>query len=289
MSQRRGQPQTFGNDRMILISAFADEIDADPVTQIDVLDALDIHHIEFRSIFGTNVLDLTPVQHGAFRDLLRARGCALSAIGSPIGKILATDPFEPHLERFERAIEIAQFYETPRIRIFSYYIPPGDDPTDHRAEVIRRLTLQARVAEQHGISLYLENEKGIFGDTADRVFDILASVDSPALTHAFDPANYLEVGQEIDLAWDLLRSRTAHIHVKDYDVKTKAMVPAGQGQGQIPRIIAEAVSDGFEGFCTLEPHLIVAGKSHGFTGPDRFGDAARALQDALDRKGVAYA
>ena len=274
---------------MILISAFADEIAADPVEQIDVLDRLGVHHIEFRSIFGTNVLDLTDEQHESFRTLLRDRGFALSAIGSPIGKITAVEPFEPHLARFDRAIELAHFYETPRIRIFSYYIPPGDDPAIHRDEVLRRMAAKARIAEERGISLYLENEKAIYGDTADRVHDILASVNSAALTHAFDPANYLEVGQEIDSAWDLLRGRTAHIHVKDYDPTTKTMVPAGQGQGQIPRIIAEAVADGFDGFCTLEPHLIVAGKSHGFTGPDRFGDATRALQDALDRKGVAYA
>ena len=273
---------------MILISAFADEIAADPVEQVEVLDALGIRHIEFRSIFGTNVLDLTQEQHKGFRSLLRDRGFALSAIGSPIGKIQATDPFEPHLARFQTAIEIAEFYECPRIRIFSYYIPAGTNPDDHRAEVLERMAAKAEIAAERGIELYLENEKGIYGDTAPRVLDILQSVDSPALTHAFDPANYLEVGQEIDEAWDLLRSRTAHIHVKDYDAATKVMVPAGTGQGQIPRIIAEAVLDGFDGFCTLEPHLIVAGKSHGFTGPDRFGDAARALQDALDRKGVAY-
>ncbi len=274
---------------MILLSAFADEISADPVEQVDVLDSLGIRHIEFRSIFGTNVLDLSEAQHESFRTLLRGRGFALSAIGSPVGKIQATDPFEPHLARFQKAIEIAEFHEAPRIRVFSFYIPTGDDPATHRDEVLARMGELARIAAGRGVELYLENEKGIYGDTAIRVLDILESVDSPALAHAFDPANYLEVGQEINEAWDLLRSRTAHIHVKDYDAKTKSMVPAGEGQGQIPRIIAEAVSDGFDGFCTLEPHLIVAGKSHGFTGPDRFGDAARALQDALDRKGVSYA
>ena len=274
---------------MILLSAFADEISADPVEQVDVLASLGIRHIEFRSIHATNVLDLSDEQHQAFRDLLIERGFELSALGSPIGKIAITDPFEPHRERFERAVALAEFYEAPRIRVFSYYIPPGDDPATHRAEVLRRMRIKAEIAASRGIELYLENEKGIYGDTAERVHDILTAVDSPALGHAFDPANYLEIGEDINLAWELLRSRTVHIHVKDYDPRTKTMVPAGAGAGQIPRIIAEAVSDGFDGFCTLEPHLIVAGKSHGFTGPERFGDAARALQDALDRKGVAYA
>ena len=274
---------------MVHLSAFADEISPDPAEQVAVLDALGIRHIEFRSILGTNVLDLLDEQHEAFRRLLADRGFALSALGSPIGKIAITDPFEPHLDRFERALELAEYYATPRIRIFSYYIPPGDDPDAHRGAVMDRMAVKARIAAGRGVTLFVENEKGIYGDTAARVHDILTTVDSPALTHAFDPANYLEVGQGIDEAWNLLRSRTGHIHVKDYDPKSRAMVPAGQGAGQIPRIIAEAAADGYEGFCTLEPHLVVAGKSHGFTGPDRFGDAARALQDALDRKGVAYA
>ncbi|WP_435016454.1 sugar phosphate isomerase/epimerase family protein [Tundrisphaera sp. TA3] len=274
---------------MIRISAFADEIAADPVEQIDVLARHGIRHIEFRSIHGINVLDLDRSQHEAFRSLLKERGVGLSAIGSPIGKIKANEPFEPHLERFNIALDLADFYETPRIRIFSYYIPAGDEPSAHRDEVVRRMAEKARIAADRGITLLLENEKGIYGDTADRVLDLLRAVDSPALSHAFDSANYLEVGQEIDEAWDLLRPRTTHIHVKDFDTKTHKNVPAGEGQGQIPRIIAEAVSDGFDGFCTLEPHLIVAAQSHGFTGPERFGDAARALQDALDRKGIAYA
>src|SRR5262249_16758566 len=128
-----------------------------------------------------------------------------------------------------------------------------------------------------------------FGDTAARVLDILESVDSPALGHAFDPANYLEVGQPIDEAWSLLRSRVTHFHVKDYDTALHKNVPAGEGQGQIPRLIGDAVAHGFEGLWVLEPHLVVAEASYGFTGPDRFGDAARALKAGLDAKGVAYA
>ncbi len=273
---------------MIRLSAFADEISADPDEQLTLLDRLGIRHVELRSIFETNVLDLSAAQHHAFRAKLRDRGFGLSAIGSPIGKIEANEPFEPHLARFEHALDLADFYDAPRVRIFSYYIPEGSEPAAHRDEVLRRMAAKAKLAADRDVTLFLENEKGIYGDTALRVHDILESVDSPALRHAFDPANYLEIGQSIDDAWALLRARTAHIHVKDYDAKLRKNVLAGQGQGQIARIIAEAVADGFEGFCTLEPHILVAEKSHGFTGPDRFDDATLALQDALDRKGIAY-
>jgi sugar phosphate isomerase/epimerase len=274
---------------MIRLSAFADEISADPSEQLDVLESHGIRHIEFRSIFQINVLDLSDEQHERFRSLLRTRGFALSAIGSPVGKIPIGEPFEPHLQRYERALQLAALYDTPRIRIFSYYMPAGEDPASYRQEVLRRMTEKARIAEQRGVTLMLENEKGIYGDTAERVAEILDSVASPALRHAFDPANYLEVGQDIDAAWERLRSYLGHFHVKDYDTRLHKNVPAGRGEGQIPRLIAEAVAAGYDGFCVLEPHLVVAEASFGFTGPERFGDAARALKSELDARGIAYA
>ena len=273
---------------MIRLSAFADEISRDPIEQVDVLASHGIRHIEFRAIHGTNVLDLSEAQHEEFRALLRARGFGLSAIGSPVGKIKITDPFGDHLDRFARALDLADFYETPRIRVFSFYMPPGEDPSIHRAETVRRMAEIARRAADRGVTLLLENEKGIYGDTAARVLDLLEAVDSPSLAHAFDPANYLEVGQPVAEAWELLKARVTHFHVKDYDLKTHKNVPAGEGDGQIPRLIADAVARGYEGFCVLEPHLILAELSFGFTGPERFGDAARALKAALDEKGIAY-
>ena len=183
---------------MIRLSAFADEISPDPIEQVEVLTKHGIRHVEFRSIFGTNVLDLDHARHHAFRALLRDRDFEVSAIGSPIGKIKANEPFEPHLERFEHALDLAEFYACPRIRIFSYYIPEGDAPEIHRDEVLRRMAEKARIAADRGVTLFLENEKGIYGDTAGRVSEILEATNSPSLGHAFDPANYLEVGESID-------------------------------------------------------------------------------------------
>lgn len=274
---------------MIRLSAFADEISKDPVEQLDVLAEHGISHIEFRSIHGINVLDLPDDKHQEFRDLLDSRGFALSAIGSPVGKIKINESFDDHLTRIGRSLELAEFYGTPRIRVFSYYMPPGEDPKRHRDEVIRRMAKLAQLAAERGVHLVLENEKGIYGDTARHVLDLLETVNSPSLTHAFDPANYVEVGQSVDEAWSLLRSRVTHFHIKDYDSATHKNVPAGQGEGRIPEVLADAVAHGYEGFCVLEPHLVIAELTFGFTGPARFGDAVRALKAILEEKGIAYA
>src|SRR5437773_7082926 len=110
---------------MFTLSAFADEIDPDPQQQLDVLKSCGVRHIEFRSIFKTNVLDLTDLQIGEFKSLLDKHGFTLSAIGSPIGKIKINEPFPPHLKRFQRAIELCKVFGTPNIRMFSYYLPEG--------------------------------------------------------------------------------------------------------------------------------------------------------------------
>ena len=44
------------------LSGFADEIDLDPVVQLAVLQALGARHVEVRSAWDRNVLDLYPEQ-----------------------------------------------------------------------------------------------------------------------------------------------------------------------------------------------------------------------------------
>jgi sugar phosphate isomerase/epimerase len=139
------------------------------------------------------------------------------------------------------------------------------------------------------VTLLLENEKGIYGDTAARVHDLLETVNSPALVHAFDPANYVEVGQPVGDAWTLLRSWVKHLHIKDYDVNKHVNVPAGQGDGEIPSLLEQAARAGYDGFAVLEPHLVVAELSYGFTGPERFADASLALKSILDELAIPYA
>src|SRR5271155_1016039 len=106
---------------MFILSAFADEISPNPQEQINVLTRCGVRHIELRSILQTNVLDLTDLQIAEFKSLLEKSGFKISAIGSPIGKVKIDQPSEPHLKRFERALELCKVFTTPNIRLFSYY------------------------------------------------------------------------------------------------------------------------------------------------------------------------
>ena len=273
---------------MFTLSAFADEISPDPQEQLDVLTRCGVKHIEFRSILKTNVLDLTDLQIGEFKSLLDRHGFRLSAIGSPIGKVKIDQPFEPHLQRFERAVELAKRFGTPNIRVFSYYKPDGTDWPRWRGEVIDRLTEQAGRAEAAGVTLFHENEHNIYGDSPERVVDLLASVGSPAFRAAYDAANYVFCGYDPWEGWQTTKERTAHLHIKDWKAGATHGSLCGEGDGRWPDVLADAVSRGYDGFATLEPHLLGGGPTGGVTGPELFPKAAEAFKRILEQAGASY-
>ncbi|MBE3101617.1 MAG: TIM barrel protein, partial [Firmicutes bacterium] len=121
-----------------ILSAFSDEIDSDLKVQMDVLDQHNIKHIEMRGVNGSSLVSYTLDQVKEIKRQLDKRGFKVSAIGSPIGKIKITDEFEPHLELFKHTLEIARILETSYIRMFSFFIPQGEDPSIYRDEVIKR-------------------------------------------------------------------------------------------------------------------------------------------------------
>lgn len=277
---------------MFTLSAFADEIDPDPQKQIDVLRQCGIRHIELRSILGINVLDLTALQVRELKSLLDREGFRLSAIGSPIGKVVIDQPFAPHLHRFQRALELCRFFETPRLRIFSYYLTEGGDWDDWRREVLDRFWQKIELAQQAGVLLLHENEHRIYGEDPERVRDlmetVLEQVDGPWLAAVYDPANYVFGGYDPWRAWELTREWTGHLHIKDWVRGEKHGRLAGEGQGRIADVIADASSRGYDGFATLEPHLLGGDAKGGTTGPELFPKAAAAFQAILERVGAQY-
>jgi sugar phosphate isomerase/epimerase len=264
-----------------VLSGFGDEIAAELGEQVDTLLSESIRHVEFRAAWGQNVLDLDDEAIGRAKALLDARGVRVSAVGSPIGKVAITDDFEAHLARFRRAIWVAQQFETPLIRIFSFFLPAEEAPR-WRDEVLRRLTALVRAAEGAGLTLLHENEREIYGDTPERCRDLIESIGSPNLRATFDPANFVMVGvAPFDRAYPLLRDYIAYHHIKDARLADRSVQVAGAGDGQIEAVLRAEAARGFRGFASLEPHLQIGGRYAGFSGPERFREAAGALKRLL--------
>jgi sugar phosphate isomerase/epimerase len=274
---------------MWTLSGFADEIDADPKTQFATLNDLGISHVEFRSAWDTNVLDLTDDQLDEVAALLAEHGLSVSSIGSPIGKINIEDDFDAHLVRADRALAVARRLGAPFIRIFSFFLRPDQAPEQHRDEVLRRMTALAAQAEPTGIVLLHENEKDIYGDVPQRVLDIVESVGSPALRLAWDPANYVQVGvTPFTDGYAALRPHTVYVQIKDAVLATGDVVPAGEGDGQVRETVRALAADGFDGFFSMEPHLGTYNEYGALSGPANFTRATRAFTAILDSEGIQY-
>lgn len=269
------------------LSGFGDEIDPDPAVQAAVLLALGASHIEVRSAWGTNVVDLDDDAVTRLRQILDDKGLKVSAIASPIGKVDVNLPVAHELERLRRVISIAKALGTRYIRIFSFYRAEGQSQEEIREDVIARLRALAEEAASGGVVLLHENEKGIYGDTPDRVLDIMETVDSPALRIAWDNANFVQVGvKPYTDGYAMLRPYLEYFQVKDALSQSGEVVPAGQGDGELDATIAALQADGFTGFASLEPHLATAHELGGFSGPLAFGEAARAFAALAEKNGV---
>jgi sugar phosphate isomerase/epimerase len=273
-----------------VLSGFADEIDDDLGTQLSVLQELGIQHIDLRSVDGINILDLNDAQLADVRDNLDRNGVEIAAIGSPIGKIDITEEFEPHYERFKHALEVAEYFDTEYVRLFSYWIPDDENPADYREEVMRRMQTKIDLAEEADITLLHENEKDIYGDTPTRCRDLVTTLDSPNFRLIFDPANFLEIGvQAYPDALLQLVEFVEYLHIKDAEFGERGAIhPAGEGDGYLPEVLEILQQRGFSGFAALEPHLSHAGKKGGYSGPEAFTVAAAALTNILDNIDAEY-
>ncbi|MBG6239256.1 sugar phosphate isomerase/epimerase [Mycetocola sp. CAN_C7] len=270
------------------LSGFGDEISPDPAIQMAVLEALGASHLEVRSTWDVNVVDLTDDQLSALAGQLTAQGFQASAVASPIGKVdVSLDP-ELEVERLRRIIRVAHALGTPNIRIFSFFRGDGVTVESTRDAVMFRMRRLADEAEREGVTLLHENEKGIYGDTPERVLDLVESVGSPALRLAWDSANFVQVGVERphDTGFALLRQYLDYLQVKDAVAATGQVVPAGHGDGQVLETLTALRDDGYTGFASLEPHLSAAHSLGGFSGPAAFGQAARAFAGLLAEIGV---
>ena len=237
------------------ISGFADEIDESLDKQIDLLVRLGVKWVELRSADGINVSKFTVEKAQEVKAKLDAAGISVSALGSPIGKIDINAEFEPHIERLKHVCEIAKILGTKYIRMFSFFIPQGENPAAYKNEVFARMARMIEVAKEANVVLLHENEKDIYGDIAPRCLELMEKFYGPNFGCTFDFANFVQCGQDTKQAYELLKPYITYVHVKDALFADESVVPAGQGDGNVSRIFVQLDCSGYEGFLSLEPHL----------------------------------
>ncbi len=252
-SAREKQVVYFNKNHVM--SGFADEIDPDMNKQIEVLKECGISYVELRSAYNKNISEYTLQEAQELKRKLDEAGIKVSAIGSPIGKISITEDFHEHFHLFRHVVAIAKLFETPYIRIFSFYIPHDEIKENYKKQVFDRIKHMIAYAKEEGIILLHENEKGIYGDNALRCKELMMEFYGDNFKLIFDFANFIQCNQNTIEAYHLLKPYLAYVHVKDALSDSHEVVPAGMGNGNIERIVNDLMDNGYNGFYSLEPHL----------------------------------
>ncbi len=232
------------------MAAFADEASAGLEGQIAAMKRNGISMLEIRQVGEKNISAVEKGEANEIRKMMDDNGLSVWSIGSPTGKIKLSDEFEAHLDQFRHQLELAKILGAKHFRLFSFY--EADDSEGAFDLVGERLEAFLSAAKGSGVIICHENEKGIYGDTAARCLKLYRAL--PELKGIFDPANFLQCGEDTLAAWELLAPYIEYMHIKDCNAEGKIVLP-GTGCGNLVQLIKKYADQGGE-VVTLEPHLM---------------------------------
>lgn len=230
---------------MIRLSAFSDEAGSSIQEQIAAMKRNGISLTELRSIDGKNVSTFTIEEAEAYQKEFEANGISVWSIGSPLGKTDIDTDFEEYAKLVEHVCKLANIFKTDKIRMFSFF-----SAYQKEEKVFDNLRKMVEIGKKYGVQMYHENEKDIYGDISERVLKIMQNVDG--LKYIYDPANYLQCDEPAEKTLALFHKTTDYFHIKDVQTATGALVPAGEGDGNVKKLL-DMISD--DKVLTLEPHL----------------------------------
>lgn len=234
-----------------IYGAFADESSNALGGQIDALKRNGYDYLEIRNIDGKNFTELTLEDAKEIKRELDDNGLRVWSLGSPIGKIDINGDFDAHIGLYKHTLELGNVFGAKSIRLFSFFMPKDENPQSYKNLVIERMGKIAEIAKAYGITPCHENEKGIYGDIATRCADIHKAI--PEIKAVFDPANFVQSGQDTLKAWEELEPYIEYMHIKDA-LSNGVVVAPGKGIGNIGELLKKYSAKGGK-VLTLEPHL----------------------------------
>ncbi len=273
-----------------------------------------------------NVMGLEKDELETVKQKISEYGLSVSSLGSPIGKAKLCDvddgttnsfkPFDQYLaEDVNRACELTNSLGAKLIRGFSFYHPKGTAVEEHLAHATDQVGKIAEVCESHGLTYGLEVEANLVGQNGEWLAKMHEQINQDSLVLIFDGGNLVTMGyspDEVYQQYEFMKPGLGWLHIKDFlnpksgivdhvdEEALKHFVPADIGDsghakifadlsGFLPELESRMTARGVPGvFLDLEPHVKGGGQFGGFSGPDGFGVALRALCRVCDDAGIGY-
>ena len=230
--------------------------------------AIEMRNVQVEGFPKANLHDLPEAAFDQVAARLDEAGIRVHCFGSTVMNWAkrTDDLFEVTLAEVRRAIPRMQRLGTQFIRVMSF--KPGDDDDRISAEVIRRVREVTTLFRDAGLQPLHENCMNHGGMSWQHALELLDAV--PGLRWVFDTANPVF---NFDRArpkpwprqdpwefWTHVREHVTHIHVKDArwnPTKNDADYTwPGDGNGAVRRILADALTRGYDGGISIEPHMV---------------------------------
>ncbi|HEX7003604.1 MAG TPA: sugar phosphate isomerase/epimerase family protein [Trueperaceae bacterium] len=266
------------------IGVITDEVAGDFERACELAAAWGLRHVELRTMWGENVLQLSESQLERAERILERLGLTVTAIASPVFKspldgkpramaadfaLGGSESFEEQLELLDRAASLCRRFGTRFVRVFSFWREPWSDEV--AADLIGKLGDAARFAREHDVVLAVENEPVCIVGTGEELGRLWRGLEARLaadllshLTVLWDPGNAQAAGEDAFPRGyrSLPGGSVGHVHLKDV-VRgadgAASFVPVGRGEVGFEQQLRALRHDGYGGQLVLEPHYDPAG------------------------------
>ena len=204
------------------LTGFADEASQDLEKQIQVTKELGWNAIEARSVWGTNIHDISERDFERVQRILDDAKVRINCFGSTIANWSKSigDPFDISIAEVERAIPRMQALDTKLIRIMSYARCLGEE--QNKEERFRRLREICGRFIDAGITPVHENCMNFGGMSWCHSLELIDNV--PGMKLVFDTGNPVisedcskitgEIQDPVEF-FEKVKKHIAYIHIKD--------------------------------------------------------------------------
>jgi L-ribulose-5-phosphate 3-epimerase len=231
-----------------------------------------VEYFELKRLYGKRIPDITDDEVRLVQKVLHENQVKLSSLAPGLFKIpLDKELISIETVKFDQTVILANRLKTPSIVIFGFVRDENHNETDALDRIIDVFGPLADRAKQEGLTLFLENDRGLWGESPASVHHILKGVNSQALKLNWDPGNLIGAFPDAPypIGYNLVEEYVGHLHVKDAKVSndaqkfSNAMMGSGEVDwlGQFERLIR----DGYKGYCVVEPHFgsrVSSSRSH---------------------------
>jgi sugar phosphate isomerase/epimerase len=256
------------------LGIITDEVAPDLEQALRFMVSYSIPYCELRTLWQKNLMTLTPGEMHRARQLIRKHGVKVAAIDSPLFKydlpempaplpsqkrdLFGADYTDKDTDDLlQRCFNLARFFGTSRIRVFSYFRVA--QPEKAYPLVRERLAKAAVLAARQDMILMVENENVCNIGTSKELGRLVRDINSPHLRGNWDPANAAVLGEiPYPDGYREVRGLFAHMHIKDLrkDPQTGKAIWTRVGDGIMDyRGLLKALQeDRYEGVLSLETH-----------------------------------